>query len=221
MIFDIITIFPQILDSYVKESIIKRAVEKNKIKVNFYNLRDWTRDKHKTVDDKPYGGGPGMIMKVDPIYKAVKDLKSQAKDQKKLTVLLSADGKRFNQKMAYDFLNYDKIIFICGRYEGVDERVARYVCDEKISIGNYVLTGGELPAMVIIDVVTRLIPGVLGNKDSLKEESYSERFTKEYPQYTTPQNFKGWKVPKVLLSGNHKKIKQYRKRQGENSLNIK
>lgn len=201
--FDIITIFPDIFTSYFKESIIKRAQEKHLIKINIHNLRDYTTDKHKTVDDKPYGGGPGMVLMIEPIYKAVKKIKGKSKAK---VILFSAKGKKFDQKMAKRFSKLDKLIMICGHYEGVDERIAKHIADEEISIGDYILTGGEIPGMIVVDAVTRLIPGVLGKKESLEEIKGS------YPVYTRPEIFNKLKVPKVLLSGNHKKIKEWRKK---------
>lgn len=209
MQFDIITIFPDIFDSYIKESIIGRAQKEKLIKINAIDLRDYTTDKHKTTDDRPYGGGAGMVMMVEPIYKAVKSIKKSTSSEEAKIVLLSAKGKKFNQKMAQEFSKLDQLILICGRYEGVDERVAKYVADEEISIGDYVLTGGELPAMVIVDTVSRLVPCVI-SKESLKEESFKEGNV-EYPQYTRPEKFKDWKVPEVLLSGNHKEVEKWRK----------
>ena len=203
MTFDIITIFPNIFDSYFKESIIKRAREKKLVKINIHNLRDYTKDKHKTTDDKPYGGGPGMVMMVEPIYKAVKKIKGKKKSK---VILFSAKGKKFDQKMAKRFSKLDRLILICGRYEGVDERVAKYIANEEISIGDYILTGGEIPAMIVIDAVSRLIPGVLGKEESLEEVKGS------YPVYTRPEDFNNWKVSKILLSGNHKKIREWRKK---------
>ena len=207
MRFDIITIFPNIFKSYFSESIIKRAQKKGLIKIKIHNLRDYTSDKHKTVDDKPYGGGPGMIFKLEPIYKAVSNLKkSKVKSQKLKVILFSPKGKKFNQKMAKRFSKLDRLIMICGRYEGADERVAKYIVDEEISVGDYVLTGGEIPAMIVVDAVSRFIPGVLGKHESLEEIKGS------YPVYTRPEKFGKWGVPKVLLSGNHKKIDEWRKR---------
>lgn len=203
MKFDIITIFPNAFDSYFNESIIKRAQNKKLIKINIHNLRNYTTDKHKTVDDKPYGGGPGMVMMVEPIYKAVKKIKGKSKAK---VILFSAKGKKFDQKIAQKFSKLDRLIMICGHYEGVDERVGKYIADEEISIGDYVLTGGEIPAMVVTDAVARLIPGVLGKKESLEEIKGS------YPVYTRPEIFNKLKVPKVLLSGNHKKIEELRKK---------
>ena len=206
--FNIVTIFPYIFDSYFNESIIKRAQKNKLIDINVVNLRDFTNDKHKTVDDTPFGGGAGMVMKVEPICKAVKSIKN---DKNSRVILFSAKGKRYMQADAKRLSKYDNLIFICGRYEGVDERVAKYVADEEISIGDYVLTGGEIPAMVVVDSMTRLIPGALGNEDSPKDESHSKKGYLEYPQYTRPEDFNDWKVPEVLLSGNHKEIEKWRK----------
>jgi len=226
MIFHIITIFPHIFDSYFQESILKRAQEKGLIKIIIHNLRDFAKDKRRTVDDRPYGGGSGMVLMVEPIYKAVKFINSkfQTPNSKQKIILLSVKGKKFNQEMANKFSKLDQLILICGRYEGVDERVAKYIADEEISIGDYILTGGELPAMIIVDAVTRLIPGAI-SKESLKEESFSfkkedtenkSKLLYEYPQYTRPEsiviNGKVRRVPRVLLSGNHKKIEEWRKK---------
>ena len=233
MQFDIITIFPEVFENYFNASIIKRAQKKGLIKIKIHNLRKWATDKHKTVDDKPYGGGPGMILKADVIYRAIKKIQDSGfRTKGSRIILLSPKGKQFNQKMAYWYSKLNRIILICGHYEGVDARVEKFV-DEKISIGPYVLTGGELPAMVIVDAVTRLIPGVI-KEESLKEESFSFKKDKknklgienwklgnfyEYPQYTRPAvltikdkfgKIKILKVPKVLLSGNHQKIKEWR-----------
>ncbi|MBU2025835.1 MAG: tRNA (guanosine(37)-N1)-methyltransferase TrmD [Patescibacteria group bacterium] len=216
MKFDIITIFPHILDSYFSQSIIGRAVKEKNIQIKVHNLRDWTRDKHKTVDDTPYGGGAGMVLKIEPIFRAVQDIKLK-KTPKRLkpktrVVLLSARGRFYNQKKALAFSRLDQLILISGRYEGVDQRVGDYIAHEEISIGPYVLTGGELPAAVIADSVARLIPGVVGNKESLREESYCKTRKTEYPQYTKPEKFQGWKVPPVLLSGNHARIKKWQEK---------
>lgn len=209
MKFDIITIFPEIFNSYFSESLIDRGQRKKLIKVNIHNLRDWTSDKHKTVDDKPFGGGIGMVMKIDPIFKAVKKIK---KGKKTKVVLFTPRGKKFNQKMAYQFSKLNRLILICGRYEGVDERVAKHIADIELSIGDYDLMGGELPAMIVIESVSRLIPGVLGKKELLKERITKEKGFIEYVQYTRPEIFNKWRVPKVLLSGNHKKIEEWRKK---------
>lgn len=212
MRFDIITIFPDIFDSYFNESIIKRAQKKKLVKIKIHNLRDFANDKRQTVDGRPYGGGSGMVLMAEPIRKAIKAIK---KNKKSKIILLSAKGKKFNQKTAEKFSKLEQMIVICGRYEGVDERVAKYLADEEISIGEYVLTGGELAAMVVVDAVSRLLPGVI-EKESLKEESFSKEKYIEYPHYTRPEelliNGKKRKVPKILLSGNHKKIEEWRKK---------
>jgi len=212
MRFDIITIFPKIFDSYFNESIIKRAQKRKLIKINIHNLRDFTNDKHKTVDDKPYGGGFGMVLMVEPIYKAIKKLKNKYKKSK--IILLSPKGKKFNQEMAQKFTKLDQLIIISGRYEGVDERVAKHIADEEISIGDYILTGGELPAMILVDAIARLIPGTIA-QGSLEEESFTKNDKyKEYPHYTRPEkikiNGKERRTPKVLLSGDHQKIKDWK-----------
>lgn len=234
MKFDIITIFPNIFDSYFHESILKRAQKEKLIEINVHNPRDFSKNKHRKVDDTPYGGGAGMVMQIEPIYRAVSsiisNLKSQisnklqtskSKKSKTRIILFSAKGEKYTQADAKRLSKYDNLILICGRYEGVDERVAQHVADEEISIGDYVLTGGEIPAMVLVDSISRLVPGVLGNPSSLKEESFSNltptpknynlKANLEYPQYTKPEEFNGWKVPKVLLSGNHEEIEKWRK----------
>jgi len=218
MRFDIITIFPDVFDSYFKESIIRRALKKRLIEIRIHDLRKWTKDRHKTVDDKAFGGGIGMVMKVEPIYKAVQSLKkSKVKGQKPKVILFTPRGKKFNQKTAYRFSKEKHLILICGRYEGVDERVLKYVADQELSIGDYVLMGGELPAMVVIETTARLIPGILGKPALLKERITKEKGFIEYPQYTRPEVFEPkksirWRVPKVLLSGNHKKIGEWREK---------
>jgi len=215
--FDIITIFPEIFNSYFSESLVLRALKKKLIKVNIHNLRDWTFDKHKIVDDRPFGGGFGMVMKIEPIFKVVKALQRKKKKQKTKIVLFTPRGKKFNQKIAYQFSKLDQLILICGRYEGVDERVAKKIADVELSIGDYDLMGGELPAMVVIETVARLIPGVLGKPKLLKERITKEKGFIEYPQYTRPEVFSPkrgvkWKAPKILLSGNHKEIEKWRKK---------
>ncbi len=219
MQFDILTIFPEMFDSYANASILKKAQKKKLIKINIHNLRKWTSDKHQTTDGCPYGGGMGMIFKVEPIFKAIKDLKKRTIKKRRI-ILFSAKGKKLTQKKVKQLSKYDQLILICPRYEGVDERVTKYISDEEISIGEYILTGGELPAMILVDAVSRFIPGVI-KKESLLEESFSTDFEGkgEYPQYTRPEIFysdKGkkkisWRVPRILLSGNHKKIKEWRR----------
>lgn len=227
MRFDIITIFPNIFGSYLGEGIIKRAQAKKLVKINIYNLRDYTKDKRKTVDDRPYGGGFGMVLMVEPIYQAVKDIKKRSRAKKsrsasggRKVILLSAKGKKFDQPMAQRFSKLDQLILICGRYEGIDERVAKYIADEEISVGDYILTGGELPAMNIVDTVTRLVSGVIA-KGSLKEESFSQEKYIEYPHYTRPESVKingrKRKVPKIILSGNHQKIEKWQEKHSKRS----
>ena len=216
MNFHIITIFPNIFDSYINESIIKLAQEKDLINIKTYNLRYWTTDNHKTVDDTPYGGGAGMLIKIEPLYEAVKSIKLKVKSKKVKTILMSAKGKTWNQQSAQRYSQaYEDIIIICGRYEGVDERISNFI-DEEVSIGDYVLTGGEIGALSLLDSITRLIPGVLGNDQSSISESHTQKNILEYPQYTRPEIFKAdgkeMKVPKVLLSGNHKKIEEWREK---------
>jgi len=189
---------------------MKIAQAKGLVKINVLNLRDWTSDAHRTADDKPFGGGPGMVMKVEPVYRALQDLRKTGKPANRQTriILLTPQGKRFDQKAAKRLAKEKRLIMICGHYEGVDERI-RELADEEISIGDYVLTCGELPALVVIDAVTRLLAGVLGHSDSVRQESF-ENSLLEYPQYTRPAEFNGMKVPGVLLSGNHKMIERWR-----------
>jgi len=211
--FHIISLFPESLESYCNASIIKRAQEQKLIKINFVGLRPFGTGKHKVTDEPPYGGGPGMVLKIEPIYNAVKKVLGKIKKGKTRTVLFSTRGKLFTNAEAKRLSKYDHLIFICGRYEGVDERVAEYVADEEISIGDYVLSGGELPALVVMDAVSRQIPGVLGKTESLEEIKGS------YQVYSKPAEFviqekgkrkKVWKVPEVLQSGNHKLIEEWR-----------
>jgi len=209
--FDIITIFPNIFDSYIKESLIARAQKKRLIKIGVHDLRKWADDRHKTVDDRPFGGGLGMVLKIEPLFKAIRALKK--KDAK--VILFTPRGKKFDQKMAFKLSKSKHLIFICGRYEGVDERVAQHLVDEEISIGDYDLMGGELPAMVAIETISRLIPGVLGKPQLLKERITKNKGFTEYQQYTRPEAFRGWKVPEVLLSGDHKKIEEWHRKHGK------
>jgi len=220
MRFDIITIFPESLRGYLNSSILGRAQKDKKIEINLHNLRDFAEDKHKKTDDKPYGGGPGMVIKIEPIALAIGSiLKSKVKSQKSKVIVFSPTGKQFTQKMAKDWAKkYDNLIMICGRYEGIDARVKKALNAEEISIGPYILTGGELPAAVVADAVARHIPNVLGKEESLEEE----RGMSGFPVYTKPEVFelkgKKFKVPKVLLSGHHEKIKNWREK---NSKKIK
>lgn len=236
MRFDIISIFPESFKAYFDASILKRAREKGLIEIQTHSLRDFAYDKHKTVDDTPYGGGAGMVLKVEPLAEAIEAVKKRQdagcrmQDGEKRhtahrlsdimhlgtrTILLSAKGKTFTQADARRLVAYDQIILVCGRYEGVDERVAEHFADEELSIGDYVLTGGELPAMVVVDAVARLIPEVLGNSASIETESHSEEGIVEYPQYTKPEVFRDMRVPDILVSGHHAEIAEWRKEQSE------
>lgn len=209
--FDVISIFPRIFESYLKESLIWRAEKYGILTIKTHDLRSYTTDKHRKVDDTPFGGGPGMVLKIEPIYKAVSSIRHQVSDKKlkKRVILFSMRGKKLDSKIAKRLSKCDQLILICGRYEGVDERAAKYVADEEISIGDYVLSGGELPALVLIEAVSRYRPGFLGKYESLEDIKGS------YPVYTkpavfAPQEGKKWPVPAVLLSGNHKKIQEWR-----------
>lgn len=220
---DIITIFPEAIEPYLQASILKRGQEKKLLDLRAHQLRTWTHDAHKTVDDKPFGGGPGMVMKVQPFHEALVALGVRTKEGKRTVaakktrvILMSAKGKAFSQQEARRLTTFDRLVFLCGRYEGVDERVAEQLCDEELSIGPYVLTGGELAALVMTDAVARLRSGVLGKQESLAQESHDEEGVLEYPQYTRPEAYpvskkKQWTVPKILLSGDHKKIAEWRR----------
>lgn len=210
MQIDVLTLFPKMFDGVLRESILKRAQDKGAVQVKIHNLRDWTSDPHRSADDKPFGGGPGMVMKVEPVYLALKKLKALKPSRLKAKIILmTPQGKKLHQGMVKRLSKEERIIIICGHYEGVDERVRGFV-DEEISVGDYILTCGEIPALVLIDSVARLIPGVLGDDESSKFESF-EMGMLEYPQYTRPSDFKGAKVPRILLSGDHKKIELWRK----------
>ncbi|QHO63434.1 tRNA (guanosine(37)-N1)-methyltransferase TrmD [Candidatus Chazhemtobacterium aquaticus] len=207
MKIDILTIFPEMFVGPFGESIVKRAIDQKQVDIKIHDLREWTEDKHRSVDAPPYGGGAGMVMRVDVIDKAVSSLRS--KETK--VILLETKGKIYSQNEAVKMSKEKHLILIAGHYEGIDHRVHEEIADEVYSIGEYVLTGGELPVMVVVDSIVRLIPGVLGNPESLSEESYSEPGKREYPQYTRPSEYKGWKVPEVLLEGNHAEIEKWRK----------
>ncbi len=215
MKIDVVTIFPQIFVSFQKEGMVRIAIENKLLEVNIYDLRDYTEDKHRKVDDKPYGGGPGMVMKIEPFYKAVTSILQCSFDkirEKALVVLLSPQGQLLNTELLQNMAHRKHLLLLCGRYEGVDERVAESIAEMEISIGDYVLSGGEIPAMVLIEGIARLIPGVLGDDISVKNDSFSQGLL-EYPQYTRPEEFLGSKVPEVLVSGNHQEIEKWRKKQ--------
>ncbi|MBI5183451.1 MAG: tRNA (guanosine(37)-N1)-methyltransferase TrmD [Nitrospinae bacterium] len=207
---NIITLFPQIFVSPLGESILKRAKEKGLLKVNIHNLRDFAEDKHRMTDDYPYGGGAGMVMKPEPIVRALEEIHKEGIRSK--IILMSPQGMRFTQDRAMELAREERITFICGRYEGIDERISLYFIDDEISIGDYVLTGGELPAMVVIDAIVRLIPGVVGDQESVREDSFFSSIL-DYPNYTRPPSFRGYKVPQVLLSGDHEKIRIWRRKE--------
>ena len=212
MKIDILTIFPEMFTP-LTESIVRRAQDKGLVEIKIHNLRDWSTDKHKSVDASPYGGGPGMVMRVDVVDRAVEEVKKlrsyEVKNSK--VILMDTKGPIYNQQKAEQLKAEEHLIIIAPHYEGIDHRVHEHIADEVISIGSYVLTGGEIPAMVVVDSMVRLLPGVLGNEESLVEESYQTEGQIEYPQYTRPEEYNGWKVPEVLLSGHHKKIGEWRK----------
>ena len=208
--FDVLSIFPEMFESPLNFSLLKKAQEKGLLNICLHDIRNWADDKHKMTDDAPYGGGCGMVMKIEPVEKALAAIRSPEDDS--LVVLMTPQGKTFNQIIAAELAEKKQIIIICGRYEGVDERIREHLVDREISIGDYILTGGELAALVLIDAVSRLIPDVLGNPQSTLSESFSYNLL-EYPQYTRPAEYKGWPVPEVLLSGNHAQIELWRKRE--------
>lgn len=209
MQIDILTLFPKMFQGVFDSGVIGRAMEQGLVSVSLHNFRDQAHDKHHTVDDYPYGGGAGMVLKPEPIFEAVEAIKGEAELP---LILLSPAGRLFSQKVAEELSQYDRMIIICGRYEGVDERVSQHLATDEISIGDYVLTGGEIAAMVIIDSVVRLLPGVLGSELSPREDSHVAGLL-EYPQYTRPPSYRGWAVPEVLLSGNHAQIASWRREQ--------
>ncbi len=214
MIFNVLTIFPDFFAGPFAHGVVKRAQESGIVDIRIHNLRDWTFDRHKTVDDRPFGGGEGMVLKPEPLFLAVESIFPE-RTAGRHVVLLSAGGRMFDQNMANRFTEYAELLFICGRYEGVDERVAEHLVDDEISIGNYVLSGGELAAAVVIDSVARLLPGVLGNESSAAFDSFQDTGHGEglldCPHWTRPAEFRGWKAPEVLLNGNHEEIRRFRR----------
>lgn len=215
MIFHVVTIFPEFFRGPFEHGVIARAWQSGIIDIRIHNLRDWTSDRHKTVDDRPFGGGEGMVLKPEPLFEAIETIWPE-RDESRRVILLSPQGRLFNQSIARSLASYKELLFICGRYEGVDERVAEHLADEEISIGDFVLSGGELAAAMVIETVARLLPGVLGNETSARAESFSgsaqEPGILDHPQYTRPAEFRGWKVPEVLLSGHHEEIRRWRRR---------
>jgi len=224
MRIDIITLFPEICRAPLSESMMKRARENGALELHVHNLRDWTTDKHHVVDDAPFGGGQGMVMKAEPVFKAVEELKEEMADAKRPTpnvqlrkprvILMSPAGQRLNQKAARQLSKESHLIVVCGHYEGVDHRVVEHLIDEEISVGDYVLTNGAIAAVVLVDAIVRLIPGVLGDEQSALDDSFGEGLL-EAPQYTRPAEFRGWRVPGVLLGGNHGEIAKWRKEQSQ------
>jgi len=214
MRIDILTLFPQMFEMPFSFGIFKRAVDNGLVSLNLHNIRDYTHDKHHTADDYPHGGGAGMVLKPEPIFEAVEAIKAGIEDEEAgpPVILLTPQGRLFSQQIAQELSQNRHLVFICGHYEGVDERVREHLATDEISIGDYVLTGGEVPAMVVIDAVLRMVPGVLGSEDSPLDDSHAGGLL-EYPQYTRPADYRGWKVPEVLLSGNHARIAEWRREQ--------
>ncbi len=211
MIFHVLTLFPDFFSSPLKQSIIGRAIERGILKVALHNIRDYAKDKHRTVDDTPYGGGAGMVLKVEPVVDCLEAVRKKTTKKRTLTILTTPQGVTLRQPLVERLSGYEELIILCGRYEGIDERIRAFV-DMEVSIGDYILTGGEIAALVIIDSVGRLVHGVVGEADSLKTESFSEGLL-EYPQYTRPPEFRGMKVPEVLLSGHHEQIRKWRRKE--------
>lgn len=210
MHFDIFSLFPSFFQSYFEISILQKAIEKHLLQIHIHNIRDWTLDKHHVTDDTPYGGGGGMVMKAEPIFSAVEDVVGV--DSSTPIILMSPQGKPFTTQIAIEFASYPELAIICGRYEGVDERVIEHLVTDQISMGDFVVTGGELPALMLIDAVSRFIPGVLGDPAGAVDDSFGDGLL-EYPHYTRPENFRGWSVPDILLSGHHANIQKWRKEQ--------
>jgi tRNA (guanine37-N1)-methyltransferase len=210
MTFHVLTIFPEFFRGPFEHGVVERAHRAGLIQIRVHDLRTWTEDRHRTVDDRPFGGGEGMVLKPGPIFEAVESIWPDRAAGRRKVVLLSAQGRKFDQAVAREFAGLDELLLICGRYEGVDERVAEYLADEELSVGDFVLSGGELAAAMVIDVVARLKEGVLGNRDSALYESFGEDGLLDCPQYTRPAEFRGWKAPEVLLGGNHEQIRQWR-----------
>lgn len=209
--FDVLTIFPRMFDSPLAESILARARAAGLIEVQTHDLRQWTHDRHKTVDDAPFGGGAGMVMKPEPIFEALDAIQPMA-EERATVVLMSPLGRTLDRALVDELATHPRLLIICGRYEGIDERVREHAVDIEVSVGDFVVSGGELPAMIVIDAVSRRVPGVLGSEASLTEESFDDGLL-EYPQYTRPPEYRGWEVPPILLSGNHPEVDKWRRRQ--------
>jgi tRNA (guanine37-N1)-methyltransferase len=211
VIFHVLSIFPDFFRAAFEQGVVGKARAAGLIEIRVHDLRDWTRDRHRTVDDRPFGGGEGMLMKAGPIFEAIESIWPERGVGKRV-VLLSAQGAKFDQARAREFSKLDELLLICGRYEGVDERVAEHLADEELSVGDYILSGGELPAAIVMDATARLIAGVLGNENSAVAESFGEEGLLEGPQYTRPAEFRGWNVPEALVGGNHEEIRKWRHR---------
>src|SRR5438128_6629082 len=214
MRFDVLTLFPEICQGYLTQSILKLALDKGIVTLNLWNIRDWAKGKHKSVDDRPFGGGPGMVLMPEPVFDAVEAVQAKAAEPG-LLIMLTPSGERLTQSVVQELAGHSRLVLLCGRYEGFDERIRLGLRPREISVGDFVCNGGEVPAMVVIDTVVRYVPGVLGDADSVKEESHSDPGRLEYPQYTRPRVFRGMAVPDILLSGNHPAIARWRKEQSE------
>src|SRR5438552_10779279 len=216
MRFDVLTLFPEIFQGYLTQSILKLALDKGIVTLNLWNIRDWAKGKHKSVDDRPFGGGPGMVLMPEPVFDAVEAVQAKAADPSQL-ILLTPSGERLTQTVVRELAECSRLLLLCGRYEGFDERIRLGLKPREISVGDFVCNGGEVPAMVVIDAVIRYVPGVLGDADSVKEESHSDPGRLEYPQYTRPRVFRGMAVPDILLSGNHQEVARWRQQHSEAS----
>jgi tRNA (guanine37-N1)-methyltransferase len=214
MRFDVLTLFPEIFQGYLTQSILKLALDKGIVTLNLWNIRDWAKGKHKGVDDRPFGGGPGMVLMPEPVFDAVEAVQAKAANPG-LLIMLTPSGERLTQSVVQELAGHSRLLLLCGRYEGFDERIRLGLKPREISVGDFVCNGGEVPAMVVIDTVIRYVPGVLGDAESVKEESHSDPGRIEYPQYTRPREFRGMAVPEVLVSGNHQEVARWRQQQSE------
>src|SRR5229473_623332 len=214
MRFDVLTLFPEIFQGYLTQSILKLALDKGIVEVHLWNVRDWAKGKHKSVDDRPFGGGPGMVLMPEPVFDAVEAVQAKAPEPA-ILIMLTPSGERLTQTVVRELAGNSRLLLLCGRYEGFDERIRLGLKPREISVGDFVCNGGEVPAMVVIDTVIRHVPGVLGDADSVKEESHSDPGRVEYPQYTRPRVFRGMEVPEVLVSGNHQEVARWRREQSE------
>ena len=212
MRFDVLTLFPELFHSYLQQSLLKLAIEKSLVNVRLWNIRDWTKDKHKSVDDTPYGGGPGMLLACPPVYGCVEAVQADAQEAGQL-IMLTPQGRKLDQSLVRELATYPRLLLLCGRYEGFDERINLGLKPLEVSAGDFICNGGEVPAMLIIDTVIRLVPGVLGDETSSKYDSFGEAGLLEYPQYTRPREFRGMSVPEILLSGNHQRIAEWRQQE--------